>query len=334
MNQERDRLPEMSPELLQAFANTFISRWDTYAVQVPQDGSYRRVMDTVAGAFMPLRLSLIERHLRGDAITLGAYVLDEHSQAKYLVFDADTDSGWHSVLTMAEELERAGIASYREQSRRGGHLWLFFEPMSGTDTRRLGRFLAATYQLDEVELYPKQAELRTGPGSLIRLPLGFHRKLTPPKRFSFVDRDGGQLAPTVREQLAIVSRPERVPKRFIEETLALAPVEAPAFLPATLNIRGFSTEMRPDEKVKAAISVPNFVTQFIELDARGRGYCPFHDDARMSFAAYPENWHCFAGCEGQTVIDFYIKWKGYPSLKLARHEWNALLKELLDLLGI
>ena len=38
--------------------------------------------------------------------------------------------------------------------------------------------------------------------------------------------------------------------------------------------------------------------------------CPFHDDGHPSFSVNIEEnyWHCFAGCGGGSIIDFYMKW--------------------------
>ena len=49
----------------------------------------------------------------------------------------------------------------------------------------------------------------------------------------------------------------------------------------------------------------------MELDARGRGLCPFHDDKVASFSVNREEnyWHCFAGCGAGSIIDFYMLWQ-------------------------
>jgi DNA primase len=42
------------------------------------------------------------------------------------------------------------------------------------------------------------------------------------------------------------------------------------------------------------------------------GLCPFHDDRYPSFGVNKEGslWHCFAGCGGGSVIDFYMRLRG------------------------
>jgi DNA primase len=49
----------------------------------------------------------------------------------------------------------------------------------------------------------------------------------------------------------------------------------------------------------------------VQLDARNTGFCPFHDDQVRSFGVNDSGnfWHCFAGCGGGSVIDFWMKWR-------------------------
>ena len=99
-------------------------------------------------------------------------------------------------------------------------------------------------------------------------------------------------------------------------------------------MKSWSTSMPHDEKIKRAISPTDFISQFVELDAQERGLCPFHDDHKQSFKVYDDGWHCFAGCEGNTIIDFYIKWKGHKSLTLSPTEWNTVLYEMMKMVGL
>ena len=289
---------DIDPHALAAYAATFISRYDRYALQRP-DGSYRAVTQR-------LSLTLVQAHMLGE-ITLGAYALDEQSRARWLCLDADDEASWGGVLELARQLDQP---SYIEQSRRGGHLWLFFEQaVPGKDARRLGKWLLAEHGLAEVELYPKQDELRTGPGSLVRLPLGIHQKSQ--KRYAFITPEGELLAPTARAQLAILAWPERVAATYVQDVLARLPEPRRVFPTPRLVHHGEVTSETPSERIKSAVSVYDFVSQFVDLDRNGRGYCPFHDDHHMSFGVNEEHnfWNCFAGCGGGSVIDFYMKWR-------------------------
>ena len=65
------------------------------------------------------------------------------------------------------------------------------------------------------------------------------------------------------------------------------------------------------ERLKATISVLDFVSRYVQLDERNMGFCPFHDDQHQSFGVHAESnyWHCFAGCGGGSILDFWMKWR-------------------------
>jgi hypothetical protein len=303
MKQERQSNPEIERDLTRAFAEAFIARWDLRATQ-RRDGRYVCVKK-------PLELAHVERHLRG-AMTLGAYALDTVSRARWLCLDADDEPGWEGLLALARALEGHGVTPYLEESRRGGHLWLFTPPLAGRDARRLGNQLLAGLNLTGIELFPKQEALTTGPGSLVRLPLGVHRKTG--RRYHFITVDGAPLAPTIRGQLEQLARPQVTPPAFIAATLARAAESRPAEelrrgTPA--DRAGAATDELLSERLKRRISVYDFVSQYVALDAQGRGLCPFHDDQHASFSVdrAGDYWHCFAGCGGGSIIHFWQKWR-------------------------
>src|SRR4051794_25565040 len=108
----------ISERRLQAYEDLFVHRRDVHARQRP-DGSY-------ALRLAPATAEVVGAHLAG-AITAGWYALDGASTAKWAVLDADAEDGiarlQHSFLV----LDGLGVPSYLEQSRRGGHLWIFLE---------------------------------------------------------------------------------------------------------------------------------------------------------------------------------------------------------------
>jgi hypothetical protein len=61
-------------------AQRFVQRWDLHARQL-DDGSYVCVHEQ-------LNVGHLLDHLRGE-ITLGTYLLDQESQARFIVLDAD-----------------------------------------------------------------------------------------------------------------------------------------------------------------------------------------------------------------------------------------------------
>ncbi|MBZ0285209.1 MAG: hypothetical protein K8L97_31030 [Anaerolineae bacterium] len=259
----------------------------------------------------PLTYSHIERHLLGN-ITLGAYALDAQSRAKWICLDADDAADWAGLQALSRSLLRSRdqIVSYLEPSRRGGHLWLFTSPLPGSVARRFAKYLLLMHDLSQVEVYPKQDELRTGPGSLVRLPLGIHR--LDQKRHHFVMLEGKPLAPSIREQLRLLANPQRIPAGYIEQVVAQIPESKQIFPAPRFHKQDQITGNTPAERIKNAISVYDFVSQYVELDRNGKGYCPFHDDTHMSLGISQDGnfWHCFAGCGGGSIIDFYMKFEG------------------------
>ncbi|GIL13925.1 MAG: hypothetical protein BroJett038_26450 [Chloroflexota bacterium] len=323
---ERKPVLDLDREIIGYFANTFMPRFDRYPLQ-RRDGSYVAVNDL-------LTFDRIANHLLGWH-TLGAYALDTDSQARWLCLDADDQPTWRGLISLARALAADFVPAYLELSRRGGHLWLFTAPTPGREIRRFGKQLLHEHGLEQVELYPKQDELRTGPGSLVRLPLGFHRKDN--RRYHFVTLDSTTpLAPTIRDQVRLLTNPGRVPPAFMTDVLARAPERQPVFPTLAFKTRvrkGKPAGETPSERIKNAVSVLDFVGQYVDLDAGGRGYCPFHDDHRMSFGVQVDGnfWHCFAGCGGGSVIDFYMKWR---ALNGQDGSFTATIKDLIGLLGL
>jgi hypothetical protein len=242
-------------------------------------------------------------------MTIGAYALDAESMGKWLCFDADEDRSWQQLKAMVRQLNQENIATYLETSSRGGHLWLFTPLLLGTQLRQFGKGLLYRYSVSKVEIYPKQNVLKTGVGSLVRLPLGIHRKTG--KRYHFVTFDGEPLAPTVRQQMAVLAQPQLVPQDFMMEISAEIPTAipkpTPLLHPKVTNVSGEYLSQR----LKNAVRVYEFVSRYVLLDAHGKGLCPFHDDEIDSFQVNIEEnyWSCYAGCGGGSLIDFWMKWR-------------------------
>jgi hypothetical protein len=261
----------------------FILRWDVRAQQ-QDDGSYVCIRE-------PLQNEHLTEHLQGR-ITLGSYVLNERGHAKYLVLDADDDVESHRLFSMANRLAVEGIPSYMESSRRGGHLWFFFErAVSGKAAKRFGEGLSIRFDLNS-EIFPKTI---TGDvGSLIRLPFGVHRKSG--ERYPFVNiEDGLPIAPTVRKQLEKLRYADRVSVSDIRRHMEIAPI------------------MERRKLADTAGDVFSYINQFVELKptrSGGVGHCPFHQDDHMSFSVNRSGnyWHCFAGCGGGGIDQFQKKW--------------------------
>ena len=264
-------------------ADKFIQRWDVRAQQL-DNGSYFCIRE-------PLTRDHLRQHIRGR-ITLGAYILNEKGHARYMVFDADNDVEYHRLFSMANRLAVEQIPSYMESSRRGGHLWFFFErAISGEAALRFGQGLSIRFDLDS-EIYPKT--VTDDVGSLIRLPFGVHRRSG--ERYPIVNiEDGLPIAPSVRQQLVKLRDAQKVKLGDIRRHMEIAP----------LRERYQETDDNSD--------VFAYVSQFVELKptkSGGVGHCPFHDDEHASFSVNRSGnyWHCFAGCGGGKVEQFKRKW--------------------------
>lgn len=78
------------------------------------------------------------------------------------------------------------------------------------------------------------------------------------------------------------------------------------------------------ERLKAIVTVREFVGSYVELSREGRGLCPFHDDQVVSFSVNDEEnyWHCFACDMGGSIIDFWMQWR--------QCDFPQALRELAD----
>lgn len=304
-------------EAAELLGKTFIQRTDMFASQL-EDGRYVAIKE-------PLTERHLVLHLKGH-ITLGTYILNPDSVTRVMALDADGDNGLVDLSNLSYDLETEGIPSYLETSRRGGHLWFFFERLQeGELVRAFGKGLMNDHQVEDVELYPKQDKLHGGPGSLIRLPFGIHKRSG--QRYPFIHRDGSWLAPTVREQIKALSAHQSVPEDLLAAYAAIELQKKEIRVPKP---NGTIYESNDFERLKKEMPLMEFIGAFVDLRpvASGAvGRCPFHDDQHASFGVNEEGnyWHCFAGCGGGSIIDFWMKWKGI--------EFQQAVNELSDILG-
>jgi hypothetical protein len=145
---------------------------------------YYRPKDRKTGQGFSLTLDTIRRHLEGE-ITIGLYAINPATQcSKWVAIDADYEDSLADLQKSRFHLTQDGVESALENSRRGGHLWIFTaEPLPSQDCRiyvcslalRLGMPIKRGRQ-DGIEVFPKHDVLTPGRyGNAIRGPLGIHR---------------------------------------------------------------------------------------------------------------------------------------------------------------
>ncbi len=165
-------------DLAMAYADRFLTRRDTYAVQ-QVDGRYLRVA-------APLDRAALVAHLTGRR-TVAVYALDRQRQARWLCFDSDAPDGLLHLSTIQQALVGLGLSTLREASRRGGHLWLLCaQPLPAALLRGLASgilaLLTARGDLAEMvaqrlEVYPSADALgRGGVSHAVRAPFGVHQR--------------------------------------------------------------------------------------------------------------------------------------------------------------
>jgi len=180
---------KVSPTVVADYFRLFVNR-RAYTLQSnkPHRESgqhyYYRPTNKKTGEGLGLTPDTLRRHLEGE-ITIGLYAINPATQcSKWVAIDADYEDSLADLLKLRFHLSRDGVEAAFENSRRGGHLWIFLaEPLPARDCRiyvcslalRLG-IPVKTGRKEGVEIFPKQDALKPGRyGNAIRGPLGIHR---------------------------------------------------------------------------------------------------------------------------------------------------------------
>jgi len=164
--------PQSSPALLEGWRAAFVNRARPYAVQQP-DGAYRWVYEDCTDA-------LLAAHLAGE-LALALSSTDARGWCRWACLDVDVPGSLPQLFGVRAALAELGLPGVVEGSRRGGHLWLFFdEPVPATAARyTVGEALAAALdagvEVPTYELYPDTGAAGAL-GHAVRLPLGVHRR--------------------------------------------------------------------------------------------------------------------------------------------------------------
>jgi hypothetical protein len=190
---------DLPPALLEEWRARFVNRTMPYALQ-QVDGSYRWAYDAC-------ELETLTAHLRGE-LTLALASTNARGDCRWLCLDVDVPGMLRQLLMLRDALTEHELPGLVEASRRGGHLWLFFDaPLPAVAARYvLAKTLeAVSAEGVEVPAHERYPDLG-GPGGLghaMRLPLGIHRKTG--QRYPLFDEEGAScMFPSLGRAVAFI----------------------------------------------------------------------------------------------------------------------------------
>jgi len=235
----------VSRETADRFIRFFVNRraYGMQAVHPLPNGSvpYYLARDWQTKKPKPLDAGVVRMHLNGD-ITINLYAINPETQrSKWVAIDADFEGAIEALVQLQRELKQDGVDAALEQSRRGGHLWIFAEaPLLAAECRIYIYNLALRLDIpvkcgsveEGIEVFPRQDRIEGDEfGNAIRAPLGVHRKTN--QRYWFYEA-----ALTPQMQLAYLNGQKKLTeaelRTFIQGlTLPTAyrPVLAPPYIP-------------------------------------------------------------------------------------------------------
>jgi len=225
------RLPA-TPEMAREFSELFVNR-RAYTIQStrphPETGRhyYYRPKSADGGRRTGLGLEIVRQHLAGE-VTIGIYAINPATQrCKWMAIDADYKTALEDLIKVQRQLRDDGIEAALEKSKRGGHLWVFFErPVMARDARIYIYHVAGKLDVqvkgaglpDGIEIFPRQDELRPEEfGNAIRAPLGVHWGARESRgwRYWYYGADY-----TLDDQLAYLRRLPKVTEQHLQAIIA------------------------------------------------------------------------------------------------------------------
>lgn len=175
-------------------------------------------------SFKPITKDILLTHLEKDKI-LGSYISNGESQTKLLVFDFDKVEDLELINEIYKICSLNDIHAYLEisQSKKGFHLWIFFDQdMPNKDARRFG-FILLSMAMSSIKnmdfntfdrMFPTQdfiskSNSQEGLGNLIRLPLS--KKDIANKACVFLDKN----FKIVEDQILFLNNMKKNPVKWI-----------------------------------------------------------------------------------------------------------------------
>jgi hypothetical protein len=302
-------------EIVRDYFRLFVNR-RAYTVQAtrpdPESGRHYYYRPTAKGTGQPLELTheTLRRHLGGQ-ITIALYAINPSTQCcKWVAIDADYKDALEDLLKLNYYLGRDGVSAALEKSRRGGHLWVFFDtPQAARSCRvyvydlalRLGVPVKGNGLREGIEIFPKHDELRRGEfGNAIRGPLGVHRGAN--RRYWFYGADYD-----LEKQMAYLRQLPKISSSQLQALIAgkavapqLAARTAPGDRVRKNSGNGGRHEFRILEHIDTKLRKVgrNYVTQCPSCAEAGRDRSG--DNLAVSIEE-PQKYICWAGCTREMI---------------------------------
>ena len=304
------RLPA-TPEMAREFSELFVNR-RAYTIQStrphPETGRhyYYRPKSADGGRRTGLGLEIVRQHLAGE-VTIGIYAINPATQrCKWMAIDADYKTALEDLIKVQRQLRDDGIEAALEKSKRGGHLWVFFErPVMARDARIYIYHVAGTLDVqvkgaglpDGIEIFPKQDELRPEEfGNAIRAPLGVHWGARESRgwRYWYYGADY-----TLDDQLAYLRRLPKVTEQHLQAIITGKTI------PQEFAQRARRTEIpRYLESKPGEFRILDYVQVKRQVGRNWVARCPScasqgHDKSGDNLAVSveePRKYCCWAGC--------------------------------------
>ena len=216
------------PEVVREYFRLFVNR-RAFTIQSqkphPESGRhyYFRPKEKRTGRPISLTDRTLKQHLEGE-ITIALYAINPATQrCKWVAIDADYKDSMEDLLKLQYYLQQDKVEAALEMSKRGGHLWIFFEePQLARECRiyiydlavRLKVPVKGAGLVEGIEVFPKHNELKAGEfGNAIRGPLGIHRGAK--RRFWFYGADY-----TLEQQMAYLKGLRKVTEEELHRFIA------------------------------------------------------------------------------------------------------------------
>lgn len=305
---------QASPELVTDYFRLFVNR-RAFTMQStkphPENGRHYYFQPKEKGTDKPVCLTpeILRQHLEGE-ITLGLYAINPSNQrSKWCAIDADYRQAMEDLVKLQYYLAKDRVEAGLEMSKRGGHLWIFFEPpVLARECRiyvynlaeKLGVRVKGSGLAEGIEVFPKHDALKPGEfGNAIRGPLGIHRGAK--RRYFFYGADydlDKQMA--YLKQLGKVREDEL--RRFIAGmTMPGEAATRPERIPAEKPLPGSNCqEFRILDHLRTKLRKVgrNYVTRCPSCAEVGRDRA---GDNLAIRADDPRFYQCWAGCTKEMI---------------------------------